>query len=166
MEYPDIVKRLESTEVFKTWVKDHVECFLVHVFVTIEQDAPSGYQVGYYDPNTHKITSFDVKGDDITVLPPSEVFTDPSMPIQELQMNDIDLSTEDVLTKAHEVREDDYKGVPIMKVFFILQHIKEFGDVFNLTFVTQDLKTLNIKLDARSGETLAHSLQSLIHPDQ
>ena len=86
--------------------------------------------------------------------------------IQKIAVLPFSNSTEDVLAKAHLVREEEYGGIPAVKVFFILQHIKELGDVFNVTFVTQDLRTLNVKLSAQSGEVLHHSIASLIHPDE
>ena len=166
MEFPDLVKKLEGQEIFTSWKKEHPKSFLAHVFVMIEGDASSGYQVGYYDTADKKVTSFLVQGDEVNVLPPSEIFKDPDTELIALDISGIELSTQDVLAKAHEIREDDYSGIPVMKVFFILQHIEGVGRVFNVTFVTRDLKTLNVKLEAQSGEVLKHSLQSLIQQDQ
>jgi len=167
MEFPTLVKELEQTEEFKTWKTKHAKSFLAHVFVMIEQDTASGYQVGYMDTQNQKVTSFMITLDkQITILPPSEVLKDPDSQLQALDVENVEFSVQDIMTRAHEIRTEDYNGVPVMKVFCILQTIEGLGTVFNITFVTQDLKTLNIKLDAYSGEVVHHSMESLIHRDK
>ena len=166
MEFPQIVSDLVKHQTFLDWSKKHPHHFLAHIFVTIVQDAAQDYQVGYYDLDSGQITSFAVSGSDVNELPPSEVLKDPDNPIKALDVEGIEFSTEDVLAKAHQVREEEYDDLGVVKVFLIIQHLGDLGNVFNVTFITPDLKTLNIKLSTSSGEVISHSLASLIHQDK
>ena len=44
----------------------------------------------------------------------------------------------------------------------ILQNLGEFGNIWNITYVTHSFKTLNIKINAENGKILHHSLDSLM----
>ena len=46
------------------------------------------------------------------------------------------------------------------KTIAILQNI-ELGQLWNITLVTSSLKTINIKIDAKTGKTIKHELISL-----
>jgi len=164
MEFKQLILDLGRSKEFSSWKKEHPQSFLVHIFVMIEGDATAGYQVGYYDPASNKVTSFLVEeGKTPQALPPAEILEDPEHKIEELDMHGVELSTEDALAKAHEVRDDDYENIPVLKTFFIVQSLHGFGPLFNITFVTRDLKTLNVKISAKTAEVLKHSLDSLVH---
>jgi hypothetical protein len=49
----------------------------------------------------------------------------------------------------------------VTKRIFVVQHITE-GTVWNNTYVTQSLKTLNVKIDCQSGKVLSENLQSIL----
>jgi hypothetical protein len=49
-----------------------------------------------------------------------------------------------------------------MKMFFIIQSLPEHGHVYNITFVTQDFKTVNIRLSSEDGKVLMHKVQSIL----
>jgi len=48
-----------------------------------------------------------------------------------------------------------------MKKFFILQEL-EGKPMFNITFFTLDMNTVNVKVDAHSGKVVHHSLKALM----
>ena len=62
------VKRLESTQLFKDWKVDNPQHYLSYIFYMTD-DFP---QVGYYDPDTDKITTF-IMGSEIETSPDQKV---------------------------------------------------------------------------------------------
>ena len=63
---------------------------------------------------------------------------------------------------ADKLKREKYKNETLTKKIIILQNLKEFGHIWNLTFLTSSFKTLNIKIDANSGKILKKKLASLI----
>ena len=165
MEFKTIIDKVESSNEFKTWKQDHQEAFLAHIFVMSEDPTQEGFQVGYYNSNSDKITSFLVHGDKIEQLPPSDILKDSKHKIQPLDMEQVKFTKEEVLAVANGCRELNYKEHPIMKAFFILQTI-ENTPTCNLTYFTHSFKTINIKIDATSGKITKHSLADLASFDK
>ena len=66
-----------------------------------------------------------------------------------------------VATEQAAFVDENYKGSSMFKAFMILQNI-DAGQVWNITFVTQQFKTINIKIDANTGSCVSHKMISLI----
>lgn len=165
MEFKELIDNLESSPQFKSWQQEHPDSFLAHVFVMSEDPTKEGYQIGYYDEQKDKITSFLIHGNKIEQLPPSEILKDAEHKIQPLHLDQVKFSQEEASKIAKGCRESEYQKHPIMKVFFILQTIDN-APIFNITFFTQDFKTINIKIDANSGKIIKHSLANLASFDK
>jgi hypothetical protein len=63
---------------------------------------------------------------------------------------------------ADELQKKEYKSSQPFKKIFILQNLDQWGQVWNVTFITTDFKTLNIKINAENGKVLSHKLISII----
>jgi len=159
MQIHDAVKGVETHATFVSWKKEHPDVFFVHVFVLL--DTPLSYQVGYFDPTEQKITSFQYDGSTVTALPPAEVFRKEDTQIKKLSLSDVTVTGDKALATANEFQQKEYSVHSPMKIFFILQHLA-VGVVYNITFITQGFQTLNIKVDAKTGKVLTHSLDKLI----
>ena len=48
------------------------------------------------------------------------------------------------------------------KTIVILQNLSEFGNIWNITYVTHSFKTLNMKINAENGKILHHDIVSLM----
>ena len=63
-----------------------------------------------------------------------------------------------------DVKKEKYSSFSPMKQFFIIQNI-DGNDVYNMTFVSTDLQTLNIRIKG-DGEILEHSVHNLVDFDK
>jgi len=143
MEFPDVVQRVEKSAAFKIYRKAHPPAFLAHIFVMLDKANEGQYQVGYYDPKKERMTTFLV-AEKISALPESEIFKEPESEVLELNVKEVRLSGQDALDLAQECKEE-YADLPVLKTFYIVQNLP-LGQVFNITYVTQDFHTINIKL--------------------
>ena len=51
----------------------------------------------------------------------------------------------------------------IKKKIAKLQNLEEFGNIWNITYITLAFNTLNIKINPENGEILNHNLESLMN---
>lgn len=129
-------------------------------------DAPNKgiWQIGYYNPQSNLITVF-VVDKDITRTPDAEVFKEQKKLVKPLEKKDVKVDEDEALLKAKEVFNEHYKTSTVFKEFMILQNLDEFGQVWNITFVTDQFKTVNVKIDAKSGDCTSHKIISLIEKE-
>ena len=156
----DKIEKLESSEVFKNWRSENEDGHLAHVFILFDELNKDDWQIGYYSPKHHKITTF-VVGENITQNPAEEVFKDEESVVQELNVEKCKLDVESALKKAEDLQKEKYKTQIPAKKIVILQHL-DVGQVWNITYITQSMQTLNIKIDSETGEIKSDKLISLI----
>jgi len=161
MQTKDIIKDLCEHSEFKNWKKENKDCYLVHVFKMLDEPNEGIWQIGYYNKEKDKITTFFIEKDDIKVIPEEEAYKRPKSIIKELKIDKVKTSMEEAMEKANEIMKKEYSQEQPVKTILILQNIKE-GLVWNITFVTQSFKTLNIKISAETGKVVSHELISLM----
>ena len=81
--------------------------------------------------------------------------------IKSLNIEKVKIDYENALKTASELQKEKYKTEIPFKQITILQNIDE-GQVWNFTFITQAFKTLNIKIDAKTGEIVKDELINLM----
>lgn len=118
--------------------------------------------VGFYNSETHKIFSYKLIGDSIEHVPEQEIFQKDKESVKEISISDVETTFDSVLKKIAEFVFDKYRDTISLKTLVVLQDIKNFGLVWNVTILRMDFKTLNIKLDAKTGEVISDNLDSLI----
>ena len=160
MELKQALQKLEKSAEFKKWKKTHAEAFLAHAFVMLDDANKDIVQFGFFDSKSDKMTPFMVEPKKVSELPESEVFKS-EQTITPLVMKHVQLTDEKALEIANEFRNKNYPAELPIKTFFIVQHL-DLGCVFNITFFTKSLKTLNLKISVVDGKILRHSLESLI----
>ncbi len=161
MSVIDVVKRLEKSKEFSSWRKIHHEAYLAHAFRMLDKPNESIWQIGYFNPASNLISVF-VVDKDITKNEDAEVFKEQEKLVNTLDLKDMKINEDAALKKAEAVLNEKYKGMSVYKTFMILQNIEEFGTVWNITFITQQFKTVNVKIDAKSGECKQDKMVSLI----
>jgi len=116
-------------------------------------------QVGYYSKEKDMVTTFEIN-EEIKKNPEEKAFKEGKI-IQKLNLDTVEIDFEDALNKARDFKQKEYPKELVNKDLVILQHI-EAGVVYNVTLITMAFKTLNIKIDAKSGEVLSHELRSIM----
>ncbi len=159
MEFESIIKKIESMKEFSEWKDKHKQYYLAHAFVMLDEPNKNIWQIGYYDKESNKIATIVLEGEKISIVPEQEILQ-ATQQITELKPADIKLTVDKALETAKACIKENYPKEMPAKSFFIIQHLDE-GTVFNITFLTQSFKTINIKISTIDGKIFRHSLQTL-----
>jgi len=155
------VKKLEDSKEFKDFKKQNKEAYLAHVFYMLDEANQDIVQIGYYNKSKDRITTFVVEGDNITKNPEAEVFKEQEIMMKPIDLSKVKINVNEAVDIAEKLQKDKYKQeIPVKKIA-ILQHLP-LGQVWNITFVTQTFKTLNIKIDSGTKKIVSEKLLSII----
>jgi uncharacterized protein YpmB len=112
-------------------------------------------QIDYYDPNEDKITSFTKKDNDI-ISQESEVFRKEKIKIQELKLDKIKITSKAI----EDIISIKYQEIPTKKIFILQQ--KE-APIWNVTYLTQSMNILNMKINAETGQIIEEKMESALN---
>jgi len=158
MQLKKTIEKLEKSRTFMDWKKNNQDCYLSHVFV-MPGDSKDEWQVGYYNKDRDKITSFMI-GKNIQASHESDIFKKDRKIVERVDIEKVNIDFDDAVSIANDFQREKYsKETPIKKII-ILQKL-EIGQVWNITYVSNTFNTLNIKIDAKTGKIKQHELTSL-----
>lgn len=118
--------------------------------------------VGFYNPDTHKIFSYKLLADTVEHIPEQEIFQKEKEVVTKVQIEEVKTTFDQILKKIAEYVFEKYRDTISLKTLVILQYNKDQGLVWNVTILRRDFKTLNIKIDAKTGDIVSENLSSLI----
>lgn len=150
-----LVKELEASNEFKEWKQTHKDCYLAHAFNTIETKVFGKWQLGYFDKSSKKITVFEVES--AKILAEDDILESGSS-IKALDVENISINVLEALDISHQLEQDKYPKIVTSRAIIIIQNL-DIGQVWNLTFVTNGLDVLNVKIDSKNRSVLEHSLK-------
>ncbi len=159
MDFHHALSNLTNNLSFKEWHKNNPDSFLAHGFMMLDDANKDVWQIGFYKPERSKITTF-IVNKTIEHTSEQEVL-ESGNPIQKLSVEDVKIPHEGALKTAKDIMQKEFKKEVSIKEFFIIQKLED-RTVFNITFFTQSFKTVNVKIDAKTGEIVSKSLQSLM----
>ena len=154
----DLIKKVEESKPYNDWSKNN-SGKLAHIFFI--EGGLEAFDIGYYLEKEDKIASFEISGDRVIFKGSSDPFKEPNKKIKSLNIEKVKIDYENALKTASELQKEKYKTEIPFKQITILQNIDE-GQVWNFTFITQAFKTLNIKIDAKTGEIVKDELINLM----
>jgi len=157
MEVQEKIGKLTTSTVFKEWNNKNKGYYLAHVFIMMDEANKNIWQVGFYNPEKERMVTFLITEGDIKHTEEQEVLKKEGT-IEKLEINKIKINPEEALETAKKCFSE-YKDIAI-KEFFILQNAEEHN-MYNITYFTQSLKTVNIKIDAETGKIIKHNMQKL-----
>jgi len=152
---------LQHNQIYLDWQKEHKDCYLAHIFTMRDSQFEPAWHFGYYDEKQDKITSFIVAGATVTKEEHSDLAKQPDTKVLPLDLSSVKITQERAQQIVDEIIEKGNYGGSKTKVF-LLQHIAVVGTVWNVTVVTLTWKTVNVKIDAASGEVKLQSEQNLL----
>lgn len=162
MKLKDVIEKLEADSGFKEWREKNKQYFLAHAFMMMDKENENIWQIGYYDPKKDVVTTFIIEGDNVKISSELNVFKRPDSKVEELDISKVKIGTFEAIEKAEAVMAKEYSKAVPMKMFFIIQKLAEHGYIFNVTFITHDFKTINIRLSSENGEVLHHNMDTLL----
>jgi len=159
MDIKQYLKKVAESKVYKHFMKQHKDYFLVHCFTMLsEGDKEFKWELGYYSEKTDKLVVFEASPK-ISMRPEEEAFK-PEGTIKKLEMSKVKTSLSKALKACDELVASKYPGKSITKRIIILQSLDK--QVFNITLVTLSFDILNIKIDASTGEVLSDNIQNIM----
>ncbi len=157
MEAKEAIEAVKGSEEYAHWKEANTDGYLSGFFTLMEKDSEGDQLVLFYEPGKDRVISFNASN-------PSDVREDDVMKagktVLELSLDDVELTMETAMKSAEELYEAEYQQKVSVKTIIILQHLEE-GVLWNITFVTPQFKTVNVRLDAKTGEIKKHEEVSL-----
>ena len=167
MALTTLIAKLRETDKFKQWQKKNPSAKLVHLFLMLDPGTDVKYDIGFYDLKKKLMTSFivDDKLDNIEISESNEIFTPDKSTIKPLDESRIKIHFEEACAKCNALQQEKYKQHAPMKEVVILQNL-EAGQVWNITYITKTFQTLNMKVDAETGEIVEDKLHQIFSFDK
>ena len=125
------------------------QAYLTSLFVLIDGEHQE-WQAAYFDPVSHHTTAFTI-GDAVTLIPPSPTFKEPGSAVHALDLTKVARDLPEGLAVAAERQRSAFPTALPSKIIAVLQCLP-MGTVYNITYVTTMLSTLNFKIDAQTGD--------------
>jgi len=161
MDIKPILKKLNADSEFNEWKKYNKDHYLVHCFKMLDPANRDEWQIGYYNSEKDNMVTFVVEKEDIKLVPEKDIFRKEKKKIKEIDLKKVKLSLDKILDIANKFINKKYKGEQTIKTIILLQHL-DIGQVWNITFLTNSFKTLNLKINSENGKVLKHELTSLL----
>ena len=162
MELNQALERLNKSKEYKDLIRENKDIFFSYALMTIEKNETSPWQLGFYNKATDKITTFVVGKDEIAMQKEEEVFKKPSMEVMPIDMEKAKLKFNEIIKKAEKFKKEEYPKETISKTIAILQNLQDFGIIWNITFMTDSFKTINLKINAENSEVISYNLESIM----
>jgi len=151
----DILKGVQETKEFNTWIRENNNSYLCSVFRLSEDN--SNWQIDYYNPETKMITSF-LKEKNVVVINTDKIFGK-NHTINELKIENVRIDITKAMESINTLLKDKYKSESPYKSIVILQDLQE--TLWNITLIMQSLNILNIRISATTGIVLEEKMSSI-----
>ncbi len=156
---------LLKSKVFSEFSEKHPSAYFVHAFYLQDDLNKDSIHLGFYDSEEDRLFTFVYDKEELSIRAEKEIFREESKKLVQVDMSKVALDIDDASRLVDEFQKKQYPNIKPFKKIFILQSLP-IGQVWNVTFVLQDFKTLNIKMDSSTGEVLEHNLLSIISMDK
>lgn len=153
------IKGLQKNKEFKEFKKKNPKAYLASYVVIIDGKKVGDWQIDFYQPGKHKMTTFILK-EVIELKGEDDIFQKEKAEVKELKLNEVKINLNDMLKLVEEFRKEKYPGEFPDKIVAVLQNLNE-KVVWNVTCLTATLKILNIKLDAKNGKVLEEKIENV-----
>ena len=160
MEVKDALEVLEADSGFQSWKESNADSFLAHAFTMVEGDHDGQYQFGFYNKDD-TMTTFDSGPRGVTQGASDEIFKKPESTIHPLAKEDIQIPFVKALYAAEKLQATEFEAESPLKIMVILQHLPEHGAVYNITYITQAMKALNMRISSVDGSVVKKQLTPL-----
>ena len=161
MDLKPALKKVQESPDFKKWHQKNKSTYLSYAFKIPQEMGLNDWQLGFYNRKNDRITTFIIIGDNIKIKPEEEIFKKEDTKVNQIQLERVKLTFDNAIEKADKFQQKNYPKDKSMKTIAILQNISEFGNVWNITYITEAFNTLNMKIDASNGKILEHNLSSI-----
>ncbi|MBU4501633.1 MAG: hypothetical protein KKA79_03515 [Nanoarchaeota archaeon] len=153
------LKTLKETKEFKKFKEDNPDSYLASCVIIINDKEPGDWQVDYYQPKKHKMTTFILK-EKIELSGEDDIFQKHKSEVKELNVEKVKINLNKMLNTIEDLRKEKYPGEYPNKIIAVLQN-QDGKIMWNITHLTSTLKIWNIKLDAEKGKVVEEKLENV-----
>ncbi len=154
------IEQIEQSGSFREWIKKNAGAYVCSAVKILGEGATGNWEIHFYNPADDTITTFLVDQTVILKDKNALMLKEPWKKVAALDISGISLNEERTIRRAEMTNHEKYpKEVPTKKIFFLQQTDKP---LWNITFIMQSLRMLNMKIDAASGEVQEDSLRGII----
>jgi hypothetical protein len=164
MEFNEALSLLMKSIEFKDWKKQNNLSYLSHAFIMVDPEVKEEWQIGFFNHKSENVVTFNI-GKEITMNPESEPLSEDKM-IEKLDPAKVKITLQQALDIAEKTQKEKYSAHSPFKKIVLLQKLIDVGQVWNITYVTNTFKTLNIKIDSQDGKVLKDDLLDLFRVDK
>ena len=150
---------VQESPVFKAWQTDHPASYLSSFFKIIEHEDVDWWQVDFYYPKGDTITSFVVDDKVKLATKDAAVFKKPDTSVKALDLTAVHVTMQEALHVAQSLQQEKYKSEKTSKTVVLLQTLSQ--TFWNISFLTNSFKLVNIRVDAKTGDVLEDSIVPL-----
>ncbi len=161
MDLKHALKKLEENPDFNKWHSKNKDTYFSYAFKIPQEMGTDEWQLGFYDRKSDKITTFTMAGGSVNIRLEEEIFKKDEMDVNKVELANVKLTFDNVVSRANDFQQSNFPKDKSLKTIAILQNITGFGNIWNITFITEIFNTLNIKIDASSGKIIGHNLSSV-----
>ena len=161
MDLKSALNSLQNNADFKKWHSKNKHTYLSYAFKIPQEMQKDEWQLGFYNSDNDRITTFVVLNGNVSIRPEEEIFKREETKINPIAIDKVKTSFDDAIKKADEFQNKSFPKDRSVKTIVILQNIAELGNIWNITYVTEAFNTLNMKIDASNGKILEHNLTSI-----
>ncbi len=154
-QFKECLDVLKNSKEFKSWKTKNKDAYLSYAMVLIPDE--QCWKAGFYHPKKDRITSF-IIDDKIKIEQEEEVFKPKKMHVSRLEIKELKTNYKNALKTAENLQKEKYKNENPKKIILILQNLEKHGLIWNITYVTETISTLNIKINAKTGKIKEHKL--------
>ena len=155
------LEKLKQSNEFKNLNKNK-DIYFSYALIMQENNESGQWQLGFYHKSTDKMITFIVNNDEIKMEKEEDIFKKPETEVKKEDIEKAKIPYTEILKKAEEFKKKKYPKELVNRTIAILQNLNEYGDIWNITYITHSFKTLNMKINAENGESIDHNLQSLM----
>ncbi len=158
MQFFEAIQQVEQSDEFSV----PEDAYLAHVFKMFDDANVAEWQVGYYDPAEDEVIVFTVSPSGIRKNPPAEAFKRDERAIAPLDPSKLATAPKEAVSQAKELLAEKHPGHPPKQVILLAQTLDEFGQVYNITVVTETFHMYNVKLSTDSGAVVDERFDHLM----
>ena len=163
----EMLAKIKESKEYKSWNKKHPKGYLSHFFcpISVDCELKSDWEIGYYEPESERMTVFACGEKVIIKEDADEVFKKPEQHVEELEIDTVKIPFAKAVDVFADHVEELFPKAGRGDGFVILQNLEQ-KPLWNFTFITQALKFINIKINAGTGEIDSHLSMDLIDRGQ
>ena|SRR3989344_2396379 len=157
MNVQSMLLEIEESASYKEWKKEYPQhSFLVSIFSIVEDEKPIKWNFNFFTPGTEKATTF-VTFPEISRQGESELISDDPKAVD---IENVTMTFPEIVESASDAFSENYAKMNYSKMMATL-HQEEGKPVWNISFLTDQGKTITIRLGADDGKMISHKAYSI-----